>query len=129
MIAPQLTRAAFAYKTPNLSENRRLGHRISILNCIFFPILSSNASAGTPHRGHAKDALKVSRPHDALYENPALRGSTHRITHPRQTMVACRSTDAPPFRSETAVAHRQSIRRAFEKSRGDGSSDKSLSAS
>jgi len=39
MIAPQLTRAEFAYKTPNPSENRRLSYRVSALNCIFFPNL------------------------------------------------------------------------------------------
>ena len=96
----------------------------------FSRIYLLNASAGAQHRDHAKDAPKVSRPHDALYENPALRGyPSHRITHPRPTMAACGSTGAPPFRSEIAVAHRQSIRRAFEKSMGDGSFGKSLSAS
>src|SRR6267142_3517810 len=57
-------------------------------------------------------------------------GDDHRrrITHPRQTTDACRLTDALPSRPETAVAHRQSIHHPFEKSAGDGSSGKSLSA-
>src|SRR6266576_3550680 len=129
MVAPQLTRAIFAYKTPTRSGNGRLGRCISVFDCNFFPNLSLHLSErfgwnATPQP--AKEAPKVSRPR----ENPVLRRSpSHRITHPRETMDACRSTDAPPFRSEIAVAHTQSIRHAFEKSTGDGSFDKSLSAS
>src|SRR6266404_9604661 len=102
MVAPQPEAPRFAEKTPRSGQNREFWVVCRDADYLVFPSLF-------PPRSLQKIASAPGR--SALRQNPT-RG---RITDARQTTDARRSTDAWPFRSETAAAHRQSIRRLSEK--------------